>query len=89
MVPNFIPGISIGAFISLAIAIYLSRKAIKRHQENSNFKSLVDLKGIKMEKQVFAFEEGDGKNKSLKMPKLPVYSPYLKGTKERNRIYKV
>lgn len=39
---GFIPGISIGAFISLAIAIYLSRKAIKKHQENSNFKSLED-----------------------------------------------
>lgn len=39
---RFIPGISIGAFISLAIAIYLSRKAIKRHQDDSNFKSLDD-----------------------------------------------
>ncbi|BAO77007.1 PrsW family intramembrane metalloprotease [Winogradskyella sp. PG-2] len=39
---RFIPGISIGAFISLAIAIYLSRKAIKKHQEDSNFKSLED-----------------------------------------------
>jgi len=37
---NFIPGISIGAFISLAIAIILSRKAIKKHQEDSNFKTL-------------------------------------------------
>ena len=37
---NFIPGISIGAFISLIIGILLSRKAIKRHQEDSNFKSL-------------------------------------------------
>lgn len=37
---RFIPGISIGAFISLIVAIILSRKAIKRHQENSNFKSL-------------------------------------------------
>ncbi|WP_299365933.1 PrsW family glutamic-type intramembrane protease [Winogradskyella sp.] len=37
---RFIPGISIGAFISLLIAIMLSRKAIKRHQDNSNFKSL-------------------------------------------------
>ncbi|MBE9489872.1 MAG: PrsW family intramembrane metalloprotease [Bacteroidetes bacterium] len=35
---NFIPGISIGAFISLLIGIVLSRKAIKEHQENSNFK---------------------------------------------------
>ena len=37
---RFIPGISIGAFISLAVALYLSRKAIKKHQNNSNFKSL-------------------------------------------------
>lgn len=35
---NFIPGISIGAFISLLLGIILSRKAIKIHQENSNFK---------------------------------------------------
>ncbi|WP_179346545.1 PrsW family intramembrane metalloprotease [Winogradskyella ursingii] len=35
---NFIPGISIGAFISLIIAIILSKKAIKRHQNNSEFK---------------------------------------------------
>lgn len=35
---NFIPGISIGAFVSLIIGIVLSRKAIKAHQENSNFK---------------------------------------------------
>ncbi|WP_417875710.1 PrsW family intramembrane metalloprotease [Winogradskyella sediminis] len=37
---NFIPGISIGAFVSLILGIVLSRKAIKRHQENSFFKSL-------------------------------------------------
>jgi len=35
---NFIPGISIGAFVSLIIGIVLSRKAIKLHQKNSNFK---------------------------------------------------
>ena len=35
---NFIPGISFGAFISLFIGIILSRKAIKIHQNNSNFK---------------------------------------------------
>ena len=35
---NFIPGISIGAFISLAIGLYLSKKAIRKHQEDSNFK---------------------------------------------------
>ncbi len=34
---NFIPGIWVGAFISLFIGILLSRKAIKRHQDNSNF----------------------------------------------------
>lgn len=36
---NFIPGISIGAFVSLGLGIYLSRKAIKLHQENSFFKN--------------------------------------------------
>ena len=35
---DFIPGIWIGAFISLGIGILLSRKAIKIHQENSHFK---------------------------------------------------
>jgi len=35
---DFVPGIWIGAFISLFIGIVLSRKAIKRHQNNSNFK---------------------------------------------------
>lgn len=34
---DFVPGIWIGAFISLFIGILLSRKAIKQHQENSNF----------------------------------------------------
>ena len=33
-----IPGIAAGAFISLIIGILLSRKAIKRHQNASNFK---------------------------------------------------
>ncbi|MEP5253423.1 PrsW family intramembrane metalloprotease [Winogradskyella rapida] len=37
---NFIPGISIGAFISLIIGIFLSKKAIKAHQDNSHFRSL-------------------------------------------------
>lgn len=36
---DFIPGIWIGAFISLIIGIVLSTKAIKKHQENSRFKS--------------------------------------------------
>ncbi|MFI1771517.1 PrsW family intramembrane metalloprotease [Thalassobellus citreus] len=35
---DFVPGIWVGAFISLFIGIVLSRKAIKRHQDNSNFK---------------------------------------------------
>ena len=35
---NFIPGISIGAFISLIVGIVLSRKAIKKHQSDSKFK---------------------------------------------------
>lgn len=37
---KFIPGIWIGAFISLFIGILLSRKAIRKHQERSHFKSL-------------------------------------------------
>lgn len=37
---NFIPGIYIGAFISLIIGIILSKKAIKRHQKNSNFNNV-------------------------------------------------
>ena len=37
---DFVPGIWVGAFISLFIGILLSRKAIKQHQENSNFKIL-------------------------------------------------
>lgn len=35
---DFIPGIWLGAFVSLIIGVLLSRKAIKRHQKNSNFK---------------------------------------------------
>jgi len=35
---NFVPGIWIGAFISLGVAIVLSRNAIKKHQEKSYFK---------------------------------------------------
>ncbi len=35
---DFIPGISTGAFVSLIVAIVLSRKAIKTHQKNSKFK---------------------------------------------------
>lgn len=35
---DFIPGLSIGAFISLIIGIILSYKAMKIHQKNSNFK---------------------------------------------------
>lgn len=36
---NFVPGIWIGAFVSLIIGIFLSRKAIKIHQDNSHFKT--------------------------------------------------
>ncbi|MEY8848612.1 PrsW family intramembrane metalloprotease [Psychroserpens sp. XS_ASV72] len=36
---DFIPGIWTGAFVSLIVGIILSRKAIKRHQENSHFKT--------------------------------------------------
>ncbi|MCD2259393.1 PrsW family intramembrane metalloprotease [Psychroserpens luteolus] len=34
---DFIPGIWVGAFISLILGIILSHKAIKTHQENSHF----------------------------------------------------
>jgi len=37
---DFVPGIWIGAFVSLIIGIVLSRKAIKWHQENSRFKEV-------------------------------------------------
>jgi hypothetical protein len=36
---RFIPGISIGAFISLIIGVIFSRKAIRIHQEKSHFKT--------------------------------------------------
>lgn len=35
---NFIPGTWTGAIVSLVLAIFLSRKAIKKHQNSSNFK---------------------------------------------------
>jgi len=35
---GFIPGISIGAFISLIVGVILSKRAIKAHQEISHFK---------------------------------------------------
>ncbi|WP_338733591.1 PrsW family intramembrane metalloprotease [Mangrovimonas cancribranchiae] len=35
---DFIPGVWVGAFISLAIGLILSRKAIKKHQNISHFK---------------------------------------------------
>ena len=35
---NYIPGIWIGAFVSLLIGILLSKKAMRTHQENSTFK---------------------------------------------------
>ena len=34
----FVPGIWTGAFVSLAVGLFLSRKAIKNHQNNSKFK---------------------------------------------------
>lgn len=37
---GFIPGISIGAFISLIVGIILSKRAIKAHQEISYFKKV-------------------------------------------------
>ena len=37
---DFIPGVWIGAFISLFIGVLLSFKAIKKHQQNSNFKNI-------------------------------------------------
>ena len=36
---DFIPGVWVGAFVSLVVGIILSRKAIKRHQNNSHFKA--------------------------------------------------
>ncbi len=36
---NFVPGVWIGAFISLLIGVILSKKAITAHQKNSHFKS--------------------------------------------------
>ena len=35
---NFVPGIATGAFVSLLIGIFLSRKAIKTHQQKSYFR---------------------------------------------------
>jgi RsiW-degrading membrane proteinase PrsW (M82 family) len=35
---NFIPGIALGAFVSLIVGIILSKKAIKIHQQNSYFR---------------------------------------------------
>jgi len=35
---NFIPGVYIGAFVSLIIGLVLANKAMKKHQENSIFK---------------------------------------------------
>jgi RsiW-degrading membrane proteinase PrsW (M82 family) len=34
----FVPGIWIGAFVSLIVGVFLSRKAIRIHQKNSYFK---------------------------------------------------
>ena len=35
---NFIPGIAIGAFVSLIVGIVLSKRAIKKHQQISQFR---------------------------------------------------
>lgn len=35
---HFVPGIAIGAFVSLLIGLFFSRKAIKRHQKRSLFR---------------------------------------------------
>ncbi len=40
---QFIPGIWIGAFVSLIIGLLLSRKAIQKHQEQSYFKTEDDI----------------------------------------------
>jgi len=40
---QFIPGIWIGAFVSLVIGLVLSRKAIQRHQNSSYFKTEDDI----------------------------------------------
>lgn len=40
---NFIPGVWVGAFISLFIGFYLSKKAIKRHQLISQFKDTTNV----------------------------------------------
>ena len=36
---DFIPGTATGAFVSLLVGVFLSRKAMKLHQQNSNFKT--------------------------------------------------
>jgi protease PrsW len=36
---DFIPGVWVGAFISLGVGLFFARKAIKKHQEISTFKS--------------------------------------------------
>ncbi len=38
---SFIPGIALGALVSLALGIYLSRKAIKIHQDVSPFQNII------------------------------------------------
>jgi len=40
---NFIPGIYVGAFASLIIGIILAKKAIKKHQISSNFRTKFKL----------------------------------------------
>lgn len=45
---DFIPGIWVGAFISLFIGIILARKAIIRHQINSHFNILTEVENEKL-----------------------------------------
>jgi RsiW-degrading membrane proteinase PrsW (M82 family) len=39
---SYIPGIYVGAFVSLAVALYLSRLAIRRHVQQSPFKNKIN-----------------------------------------------
>ncbi len=47
---SFIPGIALGALVSLVLGVYLSRKAIKLHQDVSPFKPVAnnekDMRGL-------------------------------------------
>ncbi len=43
---DWIPGVGLGAFVSLAVGIWLSKKAIRLHQEISPFKSNAEGRGL-------------------------------------------